>query len=271
MSNIPVNSLTSLSSERFMLRPAGPRKTALNHPHRDDYYIFGVLLSGTQTFSVDFRDISMSGRQAIVISPGQVHRPDGDLASDGFVIIFAPEMLTETETSLIEEYSLGATPITLSEDDFADIKSLYSMLLRRIDMHTDVELSIASAIKNIILQRIVMADKSVPGRYLRLAVGLKRLLIEHIATEKSPSAYAAMLNVSGVYLNEAIRNVTGISVHRYIISFAMLSAKRDLVYTDLPAQEIARRLGYDDYSYFSRMFHRHTGMSPRAFRSKYLK
>ena len=34
--------------------------------------------------------------------------------------------------------------------------------------------------------------------------------------------------------------------------------------------EIAYRLGYEDYPYFSRLFRKQTGMSPRAFRQKYL-
>ena len=36
-----------------MLRPAGPRETVMRHRHRDDYYMFGVMLSGKQTLSVD--------------------------------------------------------------------------------------------------------------------------------------------------------------------------------------------------------------------------
>ena len=56
----------------------------------------------------------------------------------------------------------------------------------------------------------------------------------------------------------------------YIASFAMLIAKRELAYTDRTAQEIAYELGYEDYTYFSRQFRKQTGMSPRAFRQKYL-
>ena len=43
-------------------------------------------------------------------------------------------------------------------------------------------------------------------------------------------------------------------------------AKRELVFTDLAAQEIGLRLGFADPAYFSRYFLRETGETPRAFR-----
>lgn len=269
-SSVPTLTLSSLSDGRFMLRPAGPRQMVLHNPHRDDYYLFGVMLSGEQTISVDFRDITLKAHQAVIVSLGQVHRSVGDAATDGFVIAFPPENMTEAETAKIEEYSLHTLPLILSDDDFDTVKTLYDILLHRMDCSTDVELSIATAIKGIILQQINQDRNIYPDRYLRLTIRLKKLLKENVSAVKSPTEYAAMLNVSGVYLNEAVKHVTGKSANKFIISYAILIAKRELVYTDVSAQEIAYRLGYEDYSYFSRLFRKQTGMSPKAFRQKYL-
>ena len=268
--NIPVIPLSSLSDSSFMLRPAGPRQVVWHHPHRDDYYMFGVILSGKQMLSVDFRELTIAEHQAIIVSPGQVHIPVGGVAPDGFVIAFAPESLTESEIALIEEYSLKPSSLTLSGEDFDDVKSLYHILLRRSNRGTKVEFSIASAIKGIVLQQIGKNGNAIPGRYKRLTIDFRNLLKENIRSEKHPSAYATKLNVSGVYLNEAIKNATGMSASSYIASFAMLIAKRELAYTNRTAQEIAYELGYEDYTYFSRQFRKQTGMSPRAFRQKYL-
>ena len=43
-------------------------------------------------------------------------------------------------------------------------------------------------------------------------------------------------------------------------------AKRELVFTEMPAQEIGLRLGFADPAYFSRYFLRETGETPRAWR-----
>lgn len=270
-SSIPVSSLAALSDVGYFLRAAGERKNLPCSSHRDDYYLFGVMQSGRQTVAVDFREITIERRQALIIAPGQVHGPIDNPSDSGFIIAFSPESIKQSEMQLIEEYSLKTRPIDLNEFDYKDINILYEMLLRRSDRNYEVEYFIASTIKSIILQQVPQEESGAPNRYVRLVVNLRKLLKENITREKSPSAYAEMMNISSVYLNEAVNFVTGMSTSNYIISFALLCAKREMIYTDLSTQEIAFRLGYEDYSYFSRLFRRHVGESPREFRSKYRK
>lgn len=56
----------------------------------------------------------------------------------------------------------------------------------------------------------------------------------------------------------------------YIKGEVVLQAKRMLVHTNLPVKQIAYKLGFEDYSYFSRIFTQTTGVSPTDFRQKYL-
>jgi AraC-like DNA-binding protein len=51
----------------------------------------------------------------------------------------------------------------------------------------------------------------------------------------------------------------------------MLEAKRRLFYTNESVKEIAFRLGYDDYAYFTRLFTKVCGISPTRFREIYRK
>ena len=55
-------------------------------------------------------------------------------------------------------------------------------------------------------------------------------------------------------------------IHQRII----LEAKRLLYHSSKSIKEIAGELGYDDYSYFTRLFVKTTGMTPLAFRTKNL-
>jgi len=104
-----------------------------------------------------------------------------------------------------------------------------------------------------------------------IAHDFKKLLADNFKTEKSPSAYAAMLNISAPYLNEALKKVTGLPVTYWITHEVVLEAKRLLFYTDLTVKEIAHQLGYDDHTYFSRLFKSAENTTPLAFRNSYRK
>lgn len=99
----------------------------------------------------------------------------------------------------------------------------------------------------------------------------KRLLVDNICSVKSPSAYAEMLRVSESYLNESLKKITGMSVSYWILNEAVLEAKRLLYYSQLNVKEIAHKLGYDDHTYFSRIFKKAEGITPLSFRTSYRK
>jgi AraC family transcriptional activator of pobA len=46
----------------------------------------------------------------------------------------------------------------------------------------------------------------------------------------------------------------------------MLEARRALLYSNMTVAEIAYHLGFDEPAYFTRVFTRHAGVSPRSFR-----
>ncbi len=96
----------------------------------------------------------------------------------------------------------------------------------------------------------------------------RRLLEKNYHMVKRPGDYAQRLHISTAYLNECVKNATGIPVSQHIRDRIILEAKRRLYHTDQPVKEISFALGFDDYPYFSRLFKNGTGMSALSFRSK---
>lgn len=80
--------------------------------------------------------------------------------------------------------------------------------------------------------------------------------------------YAEQLGVSPNYLNVLVRKHWGKSALSLINERVILEIKRKLLRTEKGISEIAYELGFDELSYFSRFFKRHTGMTPVAFREK---
>ncbi|MFE1793688.1 helix-turn-helix domain-containing protein, partial [Streptomyces sp. NPDC059525] len=54
----------------------------------------------------------------------------------------------------------------------------------------------------------------------------------------------------------------------YLLGIRLTRAKELLARTDLPVAGIARRVGYEDPAYFSRLFSRRVGMAPVRFRAQ---
>jgi AraC-like DNA-binding protein len=68
------------------------------------------------------------------------------------------------------------------------------------------------------------------------------------------------------HLTTIVRRRTGRTVQEWIIERRMAEARTMLEGTDLPVAEIARRVGVFDPGYFSRLFTRRHGISPRKWR-----
>ena len=95
---------------------------------------------------------------------------------------------------------------------------------------------------------------------------LNGLIQQHFRGQKPANFYARELGISPTHLNRIVRAMTELSAHAYIARKLIDEAKRELVFTDMPAQEIGLRLGFADPAYFSRYFLRETGETPRAWR-----
>lgn len=77
---------------------------------------------------------------------------------------------------------------------------------------------------------------------------------------------ASALNLSPAHLTTAVRRKTGRSVQEWIVERRMAQSRRLLVETDLTVEEIGRKVGYADPTYFVRSFRRAHGTTPLRWR-----
>lgn len=155
--------------------------------------------------------------------------------------------------------------LALERNISADLGVLFEMLARHFDNY-QVSLPLALSIKGLVISSVMAGCRKDNDRFISIVLRLKKMLTTELTREKSPSAYAGMLNITEGYLNEAVRRVTGMNVSAYIRSQVVTEAKRELMYTSLSAKEIAYSLGYDDYVYFSKLFKKVAGVSPVEYR-----
>lgn len=70
-------------------------------------------------------------------------------------------------------------------------------------------------------------------------------------------------------LSKMIRQYTGFTFQELLIRKRLQNAAILLVETNLSIEEIALNIGYENYSYFYRIFKEHYGMTPRQYRIRH--
>lgn len=89
---------------------------------------------------------------------------------------------------------------------------------------------------------------------------------QRFAQPLSPREVAKSVGMTPGHLTTLVRRRTGRALGDWITERRMAQARRLLTESDLPINEVARRVGLSDPAYFARVFRRSNGMTPRAWR-----
>lgn len=103
----------------------------------------------------------------------------------------------------------------------------------------------------------------------RLIARFVELVEEQYLEQGQLFFYAQRLNVTSDHLSSVSRRYLGVGAKEYVLVRRLREAKDLLLSTNLIVKEISYRVGFDDPSYFVRIFRQHVGMSPSAYRTEH--
>lgn len=140
--------------------------------------------------------------------------------------------------------------LQLKRTNFPDMLSLYlRQLLLWINRNHEEEIKISASSVSDIEKALQYFNKNY---YLPIEI------------EK----YASEHGMTPCYFIRIFKKFVKTSPMQYIVSLRINSAINQLDNTDSSISKIAESVGYEDAHYFSRLFRRHVGMSPSAYRKK---
>lgn len=97
-----------------------------------------------------------------------------------------------------------------------------------------------------------------------------RRVIEYINDNLTEDlTLAEIAQVAGMnphYFSRTFKQATGMPPHRYVTNCRVERAKRLLADDELPLVEVGLSVGFQNQSHFTTLFHRLTGVTPKAFR-----
>ncbi len=195
-----------------------------------------------------------------------MHNWDYSENSHGYVLMIDSTLATELHTETSYPYIDIKTENNLLENIFNNLLDEY----KRQDNLSDRHIKSGIAYLYALSERI--AGESINNQPFanNSMQSLRRLVYENHALHKVED-YARKMNLPEDVFNTLVKTSTGISAKQYILDLKITEAKRQLIYSNFNINEIAFNLGFEDPSYFTRLFRKKTNLSPTAFLKKYRK
>jgi AraC family transcriptional activator of pobA len=220
------------------------------------------------------------GPMALVnVPPGEVHGFRFERGTQGYVATLAEEMRDELLARAPDERRALARAQVLRADrkTLATVREIWA----EFNAHSPARALLLRGLCAGLLARTARvaraagpAEPTDSARNQRLAESdpllqrFEALLEAQYLEHWKVADYAHALAVTPTHLSRVVRAATGEPASRLIDVRVMREARRNLAYTHLSISTIAYTLGFADPAYFSRVFTRALGLSPRAFRAR---
>ena len=94
-------------------------------------------------------------------------------------------------------------------------------------------------------------------------------IAENCCSPLSLNSIAEQFYMNKCYLSRIFKEITGFTVNGYLHARRIQKARSLLIQNSMNISEVAEAAGYENLTYFERVFKKHTGMSPLEYRRQY--
>lgn len=241
-------------------------------PHRHAR-LHQVLLveNGGGSVTLDGKAHPLSQGSLVNVPPNHVHSFRFEKDTRGWVTTLADELMDEllvgvgtqrseiNQATVLQSDAFIATTVQQIWLEFSSQEKARALMLR----------GLSGALLAWVARQLAAASiGDAQANDSVLVQRFKALIEQNFASHWKVSQYAKALSISPTHLRRLTRATNGMSALRMIEARLMREARRNLAYTNLSISSIAYTLGFSDPAYFSRVFARDAGISPKAFRSQ---
>lgn len=247
-------------------------------PTRFQFYFIGLVERSRATCTTGLASFQTGARCAFFVPPEQIHSSrDWSPRDRGYALSFSEAFFVE---NLADKAALRRSPLFqwdrppflhLSPAQHSALATLFAALAAewsRRPQHNVAALRLLLQLAVTRLEECLCACQPAEAPLdanARLYQRFRTSLETTFRSEKSPAAFAAQLGVHPNHLATAVRAASGLPPGEWIRARVILEAQCLLASTTRSVKEIAGELGYDDEAYFSRVFKKSVGVSPRDY------
>ena len=248
-------------------------------PHKHDFFLLLFITKGSGTHQVDFEDFEIEPGRFFFIKPGQMHCWNLSRDIEGYVFFHSKDFYDNYFSShSINNFHFFKNYQT---QPFVDLKTKVSQFITTLlgQLHQEythneeMRISKVHSVIHLIyieIARLYQGElKPVTSVYLDKLNKFEALIEEHYLTCKFPRDYAEMLNITEKHLNRIVKFSLNKTSTELIANRIIIEAKRMLLHSVLPINQISEELGFNEKSYFNRFFKKQVAQTPKQFRDQF--
>ncbi len=251
--------------------------TVKPHAHNNQFQIF-LLIQGETLLLYQREKISVRGPSIIIIPKNTEHGFEHLGEQKGWIISFSDavlEHMIKREADVISALETFRI-IQVTSGEYSE--SIFQTMLNCIQEYKGKQTGRLLMLEYIAGQIIVQLNRLPDNQQLSIfsndntsTIYYRRFtqLVRSSGTyKKTIEQYASELNITTGHLSRICRAVTGKSPKEIIMDVYIAEAQLQLSDIEKSINEICYSLGFEDPSYFARVFKRKVGISPNEFRKE---
>jgi len=221
--------------------------------HSHEYMELIYFLEGKATIHGTQDELSISVFDALIYPENIMHQESVDFSKHQEIVVLGIKF--EKPTNIQKMFSLT--------DSKSRLKWLFCEIHRQNKKHECVIVChLMQILINYVRQYCEEGFFKKQNRIERVKQYIHNNFTHHITLDE----LAAIACVSPSYLNRIFRGKTNQTPVEYLNWIRIKAAMYLLATENISISQISERVGISDSKYFSRLFHKHTELSPRAYR-----
>jgi AraC family transcriptional regulator, transcriptional activator of pobA len=242
--------------------------------HRHDHEELWIITHGIPVHSVNFSAETLQSPVIVYVAQGKVHSFLPDENTQGWLIRYKSDFIPQSRFNFYSGF-LDKVQYPLSKDYCSTtLNSLCEIMLRE-STEENPDYTVMRHLLSAVMAKLETGSKreyldTNASRSPRLETfnSFLRILENNFRRPEGADFYAEKLNMTARNLSLITRAAFGKSATEIIETRKLIEARRLLLSTDKSVSEIGFELGYNEKSYFTRVFRKKTGITPTEFREK---
>lgn len=248
-------------------------------------YVICMIVRGEGSYEMEGRKCHIRANEMRFFPPYRAKAFETGKECEGFIISFSEDFLLKMNMTLTGRIKkclfLKNLHLRLRHRESVEkLRGLMTNIYETYRMHSHTELAGISSLAQMmhLLCEVMFTPEfeetgnlpSAQGEERQSALSCRKfieLVEEHYRQWHLVKAYLDEMGVSQKTLTSYMKKITGNTPRQLIEQRILIEAKRMLRDRGTQVGTIAKSLGYDDISNFSRTFKRITGLSPNEYRS----